>query len=308
MFNTSASRGGRRYHYPPLTNGEAVYVIGDIHGRADLLDALHAEIDAAGDARQALEIYLGDYVDRGPDSAGVIERLVRRGRQRDLVLLRGNHEALFQQAMAGTLELREWARFGGLQTLRSYGIEPADWRDGAHWVARLRERVPAEHATFLRGLLDSAWRGDYFFAHAGVRPGVPLGAQTSNDLCWIRREFLDDDRDHGAVVVHGHTLTEKPELRRNRINLDTGAYLSGRLTCLRIDHEGARLFGGAAGPSAPILAPASDAVAFSRSRSPARPPGPSGEESRIARARRAGAAMLFGWRARKPAASPAEGR
>ena len=281
----------RRRGYPPLMSGETIFAIGDIHGRADLLDVLHSQIDAeaarCGD--HVLEIYLGDYVDRGSRSAGVIERLVRRARDRRAQMLSGNHEALFLQALEGSLGLRDWARFGGLHTLESYGVLANDWRHGGDWRGRLRAQVPPEHVKFLHSLSSFAWRGGYFFAHAGVRPGVPLQDQTPDDLYWIRREFLDDERDHGAVVVHGHTPTPTPELRRNRINLDTGAFMSGRLSCLRIDRQGARLFGGEAGVSSPVLAPAAPAFSV-----PA-----FGEGSLLARACRAGASIAYGWRSRK---------
>jgi serine/threonine protein phosphatase 1 len=296
MFKATAAATARRSVYPPLLSGETIFAIGDIHGRADLLDALHLEIDAALAqlGGPALEIYLGDYVDRGTRSAGVIERLVRRGRVRRTIMLRGNHEALFQQALDGALELREWARFGGLPTLESYGVHGTHWQNGGDWLARLRARIPVEHAMFLQSLSDSVLRGEYFFVHAGVRPGVPLRAQAPDDLYWIRRDFLDDQRDHGAVIVHGHTPTQEPDLRHNRINLDTGAFISGRLSCMRIDRDGARLFGGDAGLSAPILAPVGgesvrkfSLAAFDKG-------------SLLARARRAGSSFICGWRFRKP--------
>ena len=201
------------------------------------------------------------------------------------MLMRGNHEILFAQALEGALELREWARFGGLQTLQSYGVEAADWRNGGDWRGRLRARIPAEHIRFLRTLFDWCWRGDYFFAHAGVRPGVPLQEQAPEDLGWIRADFLDDERDHGAIVVHGHTPVATPELRRNRINLDTGAFVTGRLSCLRIDGDGARLFGGGAETALPArLLP-----------------------SRLARLHKLGAALRRGWRPIRPAAAQARG-
>lgn len=256
MFLTSASAATRKTFYPPLARGLTIFAIGDIHGRADLLDALHEAIDIACSrlGGRVLEVYLGDYVDRGPYSAETIELLLSRERRRELILLGGNHEAMLQQFLDADLELRDWARFGGLQTLLSYGVQPSQWRTPDECRAQLRASIPAAHLTFLRTLLDWAWLGDYFFVHAGVRPGVRLEAQSARDGCWIRDDFLRDRRNHGAIVVHGHTTTEEPEFLDNRINLDTGAYLSGRLTCLRLDHEGARLFsgenGGVPGPLA----------------------------------------------------------
>jgi len=238
----SAVRG--EVGYPSLARGLTIFAIGDIHGRADLLGALHRAIDATcrRSRGRVLEVYLGDYVDRGPHSAETVEILLRRERWRETVFLRGNHEAMLQQFLDGNLELRDWARFGGLQTLTSYGVEPSLWRMPAGCLAELRARLPPTHSTFLRTLLDWAWFGDYFFVHAGVRPGVCLEAQTAHDACWIGDEFLRDRRNHGAIVVHGHSVTPAPEFLDNRINIDTGAFLSGRLTCLRLDHEGARLF------------------------------------------------------------------
>jgi serine/threonine protein phosphatase 1 len=269
VFLTSASVAPSKPLYPPLARGLTIFAIGDIHGRADLLDTLHAAVDAARSqlSGRVLEVYLGDYVDRGPYSAETIELLLSRERHRELILLRGNHEAMLQQFLDADLELRDWARFGGLQTLLSYGVQPSQWRTPADCRAQLRAVIPPAHSTFLRTLLDWAWLGDYFFVHAGIRPGVRLEAQTARDGCWIRDDFLRDRRNHGAIVVHGHTTTEEPEFLDNRINLDTGAFLSGRLTCLRLDHEGARLFSGEDGGAlGPLLSPGSESGAMGRDR------------------------------------------
>ena len=234
--------------YPSVTGDIKGYVIGDIHGRSDLLGRLHNKIDATLRTKQAstVEIYLGDYVDRGPDSAGVIDRLIKRAKTNRIILLRGNHEVMFERFLNEKLDLMHWARNGGMDTLHSYGVDVRELKEKtrAEAVSAVRSRVPADHRAFLNSLCDSFSLGSYFFAHAGIRPGVSLEAQKPEDLHWIRSDFINDDRDHGAIVVHGHTPTEVPEFLPNRINIDTGAYMTGRLTCLEIDNWGLRLFTG----------------------------------------------------------------
>lgn len=190
------------------------------------------------------EVYLGDYVDRGRDSSAVVDRLIaRRDGNHDVVLLRGNHENMFQAFLGDKLPIREWQKYGGMETVMSYGVDPqslpAD--DPAAWVAAIRALMPQSHLAFLRDLVDSWSIPGYFFAHAGIRPGLPLERQSADDLLWIRDGFLGDPRDHGAVVVHGHTPSPQPEFFPNRINLDTGAYLTSCLSCLRIDENGPAL-------------------------------------------------------------------
>lgn len=234
--------------YPALPEGRVVYAVGDVHGRSELLDRIHHAIDAASEAahhaEDVTEVYLGDYVDRGPDSAGVVDRLIARRTARDVVCLRGNHEEMFELFLHGEYAVDKWQTAGGIETLMSYGIDPRPLADAPAeaWVEAALRRVPASHHDFLVNLKDSHRIGDYFFAHAGVRPGVALAEQVPEDLLWIRDLFLGDRSDFGAVVVHGHTPTMAPEFRRNRINVDTGAYLTSRLTCLRIDQRGPRLF------------------------------------------------------------------
>ena len=247
MFGWFKAGAAPLSEYPTLPAGERIYAVGDIHGRSDLLDRLHRAIDAdkAGTSDVATEIYLGDYVDRGPDSAGVIDRLLRRSATTATVRLRGNHEALFDGFLAGSVDPDEWRPVGGFETLLSYGL---DVRSLAHaprqiWVDAARDVVPREHRAFLSGLDVAFAAYGYYFAHAGIRPGIPLDDQAVDDLLWIRDAFLGDGRDHGAIVVHGHTPMMEPEFRPNRINLDTGAYATGRLTCLMIDRHGPRLIG-----------------------------------------------------------------
>ncbi|MCE1237412.1 MAG: metallophosphoesterase [Hyphomicrobiales bacterium] len=245
MFGKRKAAVAQRTEYPRLPQGERIYSIGDIHGRTDLLDRLHAAIDAdmATTTDRATEVYLGDFVDRGPDSAGVIERLLKRSERVRLVAIRGNHEVMFEDFLAGEIDPEEWRQVGGLETLLSYGV---DVRGLAHaprerWVAAAKAAVPPAHVAFLAGLSDCFVAGEYYFTHAGVRPGVALDEQEPDDLQWVRDVFLSDERDHGAVIVHGHTPTMQPEFLPNRINLDTGAYLTGRLTCAVFDSVGPRL-------------------------------------------------------------------
>ncbi|MEQ7872945.1 metallophosphoesterase family protein [Sphingomonas sp. ASV193] len=227
-----------------------VYAIGDIHGRSDLLDQLLSRIRddlrEAPPRRHAL-VFLGDYVDRGPDSAGVIERLVALSRDHkgQAVFLMGNHEEVVQRILAGEPRLFEdWMRFGGRECLASYGIAPESLSGMGRETraALIREAIPEGHRRFLDELIDTVRIGDYLFVHAGIRPGIDLGDQVQSDLRWIRAPFLDDqDTDHGAVVVHGHTVTEAVEWRGNRIGIDTGAYASGRLTALVLEGRERRL-------------------------------------------------------------------
>lgn len=250
IFSWLRGRRDKSPAYPLPAEGETIYAIGDIHGRSDLLDAIHGAIDAEMAARggRAIEICLGDYVDRGPDSAGVIERLIRRSATRSLVTLRGNHEEMFAAFLGGEVEPEEWRPVGGLETLMSYGVDVGALagKPRAAWVEAARARVPASHRAFLDGLVDFHRAGGYYFTHAGIRPGVALDEQESEDLLWIRDVFLGDERPHGAVVVHGHTPAMEAELLPNRINIDTGAYLTNRLTCLRIGADGLNLI--ATGP------------------------------------------------------------
>lgn len=229
--------------------GLRIYAIGDVHGCDDLLAKMHASIatDLASRPPQSYRmVHLGDFVDRGPDSAAVIERACRLGADdENAVFLRGNHESILLEFLA-TGDAAAETNFlgnGGVATLASYGIVVGGWgfarpRDGL--AERLAARLPSGHRTFLKTLSYSVRFGDYFFCHAGVRPGVALDQQAPFDLTWIREEFLYSDADFGAVVVHGHTPTQEPEVRPNRINVDTGAVLGGPLTCLVLEGHGHR--------------------------------------------------------------------
>lgn len=230
--------------YVAAPKDHRVYVVGDIHGRLDLLRALHARIDAdraAYPSAKTLEIYLGDYVDRGPASAGVIEALVTRATQVAAVFLRGNHEAIFQDFIDGTVAVEDWRPVGGGETLRSYGVKSSLSTDDARRL--LLAGMPESHRAFLSGLRNLFRLGPYLFVHAGIRPGVAIERQAVNDLHWIRDEFLSHRGSFGYFVVHGHSPVMAAQFLPNRINIDTGAYMTGRLTCLRIAPEGVDLLG-----------------------------------------------------------------
>jgi serine/threonine protein phosphatase 1 len=217
--------------------------VGDIHGRAELLDALHSRIAEDLQARPApgpVCVYLGDYVDRGGDSKGVLDRILAAPERLGMpvVALRGNHEEILARFLDDPAVGEDWLQWGGLETLHSYGVEVdrlLKTRDYKWASAELAERLPEAHRALLSRLQLQYREGSYFFCHAGVRPGVALEAQRAEDLLWIREPFLSSGADLGAVVVHGHTPVMEPEIRANRINADTGAYLTGRLTCIVID-------------------------------------------------------------------------
>lgn len=221
-------------------DGMRLYAIGDVHGCDDLLTEVHDRIAAdlaAGPVADYRIIHVGDYGDRGPNSAAVIERLARLGASDSrVVCLLGNHDEMLTGFLADPLGYGEiFVGNGGGETLRSYGVTAAAGRDAVSWSRALAEAMPTEHRVFLGGLRLFARFGDYFFCHAGIRPGVPLDRQSAEDLTWIREEFLWDGRDHGVVVIHGHTPASTPEVRPNRINVDTGAVYGGPLTCLALE-------------------------------------------------------------------------
>ncbi|MDX6750042.1 metallophosphoesterase [Geminicoccaceae bacterium 1502E] len=221
-----------------------VYAVGDVHGRLDLLRALETRIAADAAASPArlehLIVYLGDYVDRGFESRQVIEHLVREPLEGfNRVCLLGNHDAWLRGFVQGEAVGPAWLQYGGDATLLSYGVQ-IDLRAGEEARLdsareRLTERLPMEHLAFLEGLELAFSMGDYFFCHAGIRPGVPLDEQREQDLIWIREPFLSWTGSAGKVVVHGHTVEEQPVVLPNRIGIDTGACWTGRLTCLVLE-------------------------------------------------------------------------
>jgi diadenosine tetraphosphatase ApaH/serine/threonine PP2A family protein phosphatase len=227
-----------------VPEGTAVYAIGDIHGRVDLLAGLFARVAAdaeGGEAERRVLVCLGDYVDRGDDSAGVIELILDRSPPGfEVVTLLGNHERLMIEFLDDVRRGPLWLRNGGDMTLASYGIEAGrdaylDAKPLLALQAALRDHLPSRHLEFLQNLKLAHVEGDYVFVHAGVRPGVPLEAQQEEDVIWIRELFLNSTADHGAVIVHGHTIRPDPEFRPNRIGIDTGAYFTNNLTCLALE-------------------------------------------------------------------------
>jgi serine/threonine protein phosphatase 1 len=220
-----------------LPPGRRVYAIGDIHGCDAQLAALHAHVEedlAHRPVAAAVLVHIGDYVDRGADTAGVLRRLVAGPRfgGMTVVNLLGNHDETMLHALSGDrAAATDWLFAGGKAALESYGVDPDSPRES--WPAA----IPGEHLSFLRGLTLRHQEGGYLFVHAGVRPGVPLDQQTREDMLRIRQPFLYTERDLGAVVVHGHTPVKAPVVRHNRIAIDTGAVFGGRLTCLVLEAE-----------------------------------------------------------------------
>jgi len=214
-----------------------IYAIGDIHGCLEQLRALHAAVAddlARRPIGRALLIHLGDYIDAGPDGAGVIALLAAGPPIAGLrtINLMGDHERTALDALDGDApSATDWLHEGGAATLRGWGIDPATPRGG--W----REKVPPAHLAFLRGLTLSHRADDYLFVHAGIRPGVPLRQQTAEDLLRIRQPFLYSEEAFAAVVVHGHTPGPAPVLRQNRICVDTGSGFSGRLSCAVLESD-----------------------------------------------------------------------
>lgn len=220
---------------PALPEGVRIYAVGDIHGRLDLLTQIQDAIDAdaaAHPAPKSIEVYLGDYVDRGPDSAGVLDNLMARQGVHRVVCLSGNHEDVMAEASESFETFLRWVRLGGLATVHNYTGPVEGVGEAALWEL-WRRQVRPDHIAFLRTLPPQFRLGDYVFVHAGVRPGIPMEAQRREDMLWIRNEFLSSSSDFfGHCVVHGHTPSSEPEVLAHRVNIDTGAYATGRLTCL----------------------------------------------------------------------------
>ena len=226
----------------PLDAGQLIYAIGDIHGRADLLQNLLELIDKDAESFEGdkMIVFLGDYIDRGFQSRQVIDTIISgRLANYDVYCLKGNHEEAMLQFLADPDFGPRWAAYGGRETLVSYGVRPPrnqtrtdDWQE-VH--ANLVAALPAEHEEFLLRLLPSLKVGQYGFVHAGLRPGVRFEDQSERDLFWIRDEFLKDQKPLDVIAVHGHTPVDKPFWDHRRINVDTGAYISGRLTAVRLE-------------------------------------------------------------------------
>jgi serine/threonine protein phosphatase 1 len=229
---------------PRLPDGRRVYAVGDVHGRDDLLQDLLAQIEAddAGRAPASTTIvFLGDLIDRGPQSRQVIERLSTYRHPRiDLAFVFGNHEEVLLRILDGETEfLDDWLRFGGKEFVQSYGIDPAKLASAAPRPSldRLRAAIPSPHRAFLEGFADTLVCGDYLFVHAGIRPGIPLHRQSHQDLRWIRQPFLEFGGRHEHFIVHGHTISAEVDERHGRIGIDTGAYAHGTLTAIGLEGE-----------------------------------------------------------------------
>jgi serine/threonine protein phosphatase 1 len=226
-----------------IPDGTRVYCVGDIHGRDDLLKEMAEHVSADMKDRsfdRVLTVFLGDYVDRGHGSRRVVERLSRGDWPTPITALAGNHENLLMAFLENAEVLTVWQGLGGLETLHSYGVDVVLARAGRNFAevqAAFVARFPEHHQRFLERLNISTYIGDYFFCHAGVRPGVPLDHQNRDDLLNIRDPFLSSDVEHGKLVVHGHTPSVNPEIRPNRIGIDTAAYATGCLTCLVLEKE-----------------------------------------------------------------------
>ena len=223
-----------------VPEGQRVYAVGDIHGRLDLFEKLIAMIeadDAARDPAETTVILLGDLIDRGPDSAGVVDAARAWGERRQVRAIAGNHEEMLLKSFHRVDTLRHFLRYGGRETVLSYPISGSLYEQMSHeeLKAYLPELIPPEHIAYFEAMEDRVAIGDYLFVHAGIRPGVAIDDQKISDLRWIRETFIDDSRDHGVVVVHGHTICGEVEEMPNRIGIDTGAFMSGRLTALGLE-------------------------------------------------------------------------
>ncbi len=227
---------------PHGADGYRAYAVGDVHGRLDLLDQLLGKIEAdiaVREASQNLVVFLGDLIDRGPQSCQVVERLMTwQPADASTIFLCGNHEEVLLRVLKGEPGLlADWLKFGGAECLASYGLsrERLLNKNESEALTAIRAAVPEAHQSFLASFADTFRFGDYLFVHAGIRPGLDVAAQRSKDLRWIRAPFLDDLTDHGFTVVHGHTISESVEQRSNRIGVDTGAYRSGLLTAIAVE-------------------------------------------------------------------------
>lgn len=253
LFSKRREPSVRRSEWAPaparVPEGERVYAVGDIHGRLDLL---HMLVEAIEEEQRSLPplrptvVFLGDYVDRGPESRGVIDWLLERPLPDfERAHLRGNHEDWFESFRSDTSVGPSWLYCGGVQTLASYGIRAASGEGDPMRLqalqADLATALPATHRAFLRELEPYREIGGYLFVHAGIRPGIPHAEQAFDDFYWIRDAFLLSNEDHGHVVVHGHTIVNEAQVCSNRIGIDTGAFATNVLTCLVLEADRYRL-------------------------------------------------------------------
>lgn len=223
--------------------GFRIYAIGDVHGRVDLLSAKFQLIDAhklSHPIERPIEVLLGDYIDRGPQSRAALDLIIKRTTVSEVFALAGNHEALLLGFLDDPRGLADWLRWGGKETMLSYGLRPPNTEDAVQlleFARKIQNALPREHVDFVKNLPLSFACGDFLFVHAGLRPGVPIDLQKPDDLMWIRQDFLNYDGSFGPIIVHGHSPVRQPDIRPNRINIDTGAYITSKLTCLVIERD-----------------------------------------------------------------------
>ena len=249
MFKLFSKRGQKNKGEKPVSlpcgpEGQRAYIIGDVHGCLNelvtLLKLIKADISASQPAETYI-VFLGDLIDRGPSSAHVLELLRKyKPAYATPIFLKGNHEELFSKILEGRIDLLEsWFRFGGRECARSYGVDNlgAIFLHPEQIIDQLIEKVPDSHVEFQKSFIPMFEFGDYVCVHAGIRPKTKLVDQVEKDLLWIREPFLSHNKLHEKVVVHGHTIVDEPEFLPNRIAMDTGAYKSGVLACLRVEGE-----------------------------------------------------------------------
>lgn len=241
-MNTLTARRGEAVR-PQVPAGQRVYAIGDIHGRLDLLIPLLAHIRDDVAARASADnhvVLLGDLVDRGPYSAETVEYVISHLPSfATFHVLMGNHEEAMLRALDPYEDRAEnlWLKFGGYETLASYGVPVSTLGEEIPPVETLKQYIPERHRQFLDSLPDAIRFGDYVFVHAGIRPGVALEDQNSSDMRWIRNDFLGHRGEMGAYIVHGHSISAEADVQANRIGIDTGAYRSGVLTALGLEGD-----------------------------------------------------------------------
>ena len=226
-----------------VPKNQRIYCVGDIHGRADLLEQLHEKIliDAAPYQGKKIIVYLGDYVDRGDQSRQVIEILLSKPlTDFEAIYLKGNHEQAMLDFIEYPVAAAAWLSFGGREALNSYGIALVHIPGKKHLAElaqKLDNKLPDSHRAFMENTLHSWQCGSYYFVHAGIRPDIALDKQNHEDQLWIRDDFLENRQNHGSIIVHGHSITPEPEVHPNRIGIDTGAFSTGILTCLVLEDD-----------------------------------------------------------------------
>lgn len=245
LTKLKSSKPSGSSNLPEAAIGDRIYAVGDIHGRFDLWQDLLGQIrdhSSSLDNRKSRQIIiLGDMIDRGEQSREVLEALYTAQRNRKVTVLLGNHEEAMLRAIDGEPgAMRSWLKFGGDATLRSFDIDPPgrnDEFDPIELARTFTNKIPEKWIDWLRSRPISARSNDYFFCHAGIKPGVVLKKQSRSDMLWIRNSFLNSDAAHGVVIVHGHSITPDIELRHNRIGVDTGAYRTGMLTAVYLEEK-----------------------------------------------------------------------